>query len=820
MGIGRQVLLAAICLVLVTGCTGDGGPSVLTADVPLHLETSLESATIEGSEVPGSLPLPREWNFDESCSEWSMVTPVEGLGAPVQGDCVGGALRLTLDSRNRISWGRLLGGVFVELGELNLRDWGYVEVRARTSDRMHRIGLDFNYTEDDPANVFPFYTSGDRAYVATDGTIQTYRLSLDEPLRRDFDGPWTHLGLWFNTVVGVDSATFDILSVRIVPKEAKFAASGVGQLLERRRPPGDESRHVPYRRAMYIHAPGRVSFRVRIPEAGRLNVGLGVLRSDDPVDFTVSVTESRGPEEPLLEETYADPSRWGDRSVDLSRFAGRTVTLTLGAGAEREGTVALWAVPTLSGTRKTDKPNVIFYVIDGGSPDYMSLYGYNRRTTPHLERIAAEGAVFENAYSNSGWTRPSTPSFLTSLQHSVLGGLRNGRNPVPDQAPTMAELLHRAGYQTALLTSNANAGRMSNLDRGCDLFRDAGLPNYSASSVWLHENFWNWREAYPAEPYEVHFQTTDVHNDHTPAVPFAGLYVSPERRRIFEERLERANEVPETDEVGIREALDQLDIDPLEFWTTYRDLHDETMAHQDYQLGQLVDRLKASGEWERTLLIVAADHGVAAGAWDYRLMMRDPSPAHVYHDDTGTPMLRPGVSRIPLIVVWPERIPAGLRIDKPVSMIDVLPTVLDFAELPMPEFMMGQSLAPLMLGTPGWEPRPVILDAFEVNEQGELSGRIEVVDGRWGASLLVNPDPDIPESRRRPSPILVFDLWEDPDCLDSLHDRRPDLADRYTRFLTERLEIHKALATRFTRADDSPLTAEQLEALRSLGYIQ
>jgi len=423
---------------------------------------------------------------------------------------------------------------------------------------------------------------------------------------------------------------------------------------------------------------------VRIPEAARLNVGLGVLRSDDPVDFTVSVTENGGPEEPLLEETYADPWRWGDRSIDLSRFAGRTVTLTLGAGAEREGTVALWAVPTLSGTRKTDKPNVIFYVIDGGSPDYMSVYGYNRRTTPRLERIAAEGAVFVNAYSNSGWTRPSTPSFLTSLQHSVLGGLRNGRNPVPDQAPTMAELLHRAGYQTALLTSNANAGRMSNLDRGCDLFRDAGLPNYSASSVWLHENFWNWREAYPAEPYEVHFQTTDVHNDHTPAVPFAGLYVSPERRRIFERRLEQVNEVPETDEVGIREALDQLDIDPLEFWTTYRDLHDETMAHQDYQLGQLVDRLKASGEWERTLLIVAADHGVAAGAWDYRLMMRDPSPAHVYHDDTGTPMLRPGVSRIPLIVVWPERIPPGLRIDEPVSMIDVLPTVLDFAELPMP----------------------------------------------------------------------------------------------------------------------------------------
>ena len=63
-------------------------------------------------------------------------------------------------------------------------------------------------------------------------------------------------------------------------------------------------------------------------------------------------------------------------------------------------------------------------------------------------------------------------------------------------------------------------------------------------------------------------------------------------------------------------------------------------------------------------------------------------------------------------------------------------------------------------------------------------------------------------------------LTDDPDCLDSIHDRRPDLAASYTRFLTERLAIHKALATRFTRADDSPLTPEQLEALRALGYIR
>ena len=54
-------------------------------------------------------------------------------------------------------------------------------------------------------------------------------------------------------------------------------------------------------------------------------------------------------------------------------------------------------------------PTSVFYVFDGGAADYMSVYGYNRRTTPTLERLAEEGVVFERAYSNSGWTLQSTP---------------------------------------------------------------------------------------------------------------------------------------------------------------------------------------------------------------------------------------------------------------------------------------------------------------------------------------------------------------------------------------------------------------------------
>jgi arylsulfatase A-like enzyme len=154
-------------------------------------------------------------------------------------------------------------------------------------------------------------------------------------------------------------------------------------------------------------------------------------------------------------------------------------------------------------------------------------------------------------------------------------------------------------------------------------------------------------------------------------------------------------------------------------------------------------------------------------------------------------------------------------------MIDMLPTILDLVDLPMPEVMQGQSLAPLLLGETGWEPRPVILDEFEVDrDTGEFRGRIEVIDGRWGASLEINPDPKRRPERQRSVPLLLYDLWNDPECLRSLHEKRPDLVEKYTEFLEAQWKVHQALAQHFTRSEDSPLTPEQLRTLRSLGYIR
>jgi arylsulfatase A-like enzyme len=403
------------------------------------------------------------------------------------------------------------------------------------------------------------------------------------------------------------------------------------------------------------------------------------------------------------------------------------------------------------------------------------------------------------------------------------------------EALTAAEHLHGVGYQTALFTTNPNAGRMNGLGRGVDVLREAGTQSQeSESSSELHADFWRWREAYAGEPYWVHFQTTDVHWPNRPVAPFAGLYVSPEDRETlgrWEEALEAAGSLA----TPYTEAFETAGVDRLAYFELARGMYDETMAQQDASIGRLVRRLEAEGDWENTLLIIAADHGHQAGSIHFGLGLTDPLPP-IWEGA----ILSSFQSRVPLIFVWPGRISGGQRFRDPVSMLDVLPTILDLLGLPIPDYAQGQSLAPLLLGRTGWEPKPVIFDEFFVDDDWDgLQGSIEVIDGRWGASLYIGPPRPggwihLRGHRDRPPPgsrfregvpeetprLLLYDVWNDPHALHSLHEERPDLVEKYTKFLEAQLADHLALGQRFTRGANAALTADQLRTLRALGYIQ
>lgn len=816
-------LIVLTTALLLSGCrdTKPEQQKALTAEMPLHLEDHLDAAHIEGSEVPEDIPKLVEWRFNEPQPDWKPVKPIPAELEAVKPIKAEDALRLPLTMRNSISGARLVGAIYVELPDWNLQDWAYVEIRARTGDPMRYIALGFNLTEEDRAGgaeaIFPFYSRGDYAYLVTDGTIQTYRLSLDSPSMRKWEGPWTHLGIGFGSRKNEEAVMLDILSVSVIPKEANYAAAPAGVCME------DRDRVC--RRTLYTHSPGCIKYQVQVPESGRLDVGLGALRSDTPVTFEVTVTPKSGETQSFLKETHDDPGSWAQRCVDLSHLTGQTVTLTLRADAERAGAVALWASPTLTGNRNTDKPNVILYIIDGAGAEYMSVYGYNRRTTPNLERLAAEGAMFEHAYSNSRWTKPSTPSFMTSLYHSVLGGFTSYSDALPERAVPMAEHFHRAGYQTALFTGNSLAGRTSSLDRGVDFVRDTDLYGYPGpSSIVLHKDFLHWRDMFPGQPYWVHFQTIDVHEigKLTQSPLFTGLYLTPARHTEYLQWRKKVGGWPTL------EQFEQAGVDRLEYYNRTQKLYCQAMAQQDHEIGRLVERLKTMGEWENTLLVIASDHGQHESGL-VRLDKYPPPGQHTH--------LRSEHTHIPMIFVWPGHIAGGQRFTQPVSMIDMLPTLLDLSGLPLPDVMQGQSLAPLLLGKEGWEPKPVILDEFYRNPKtDELRGWIEAIDGRWGASLAVNPQVEIAWRKQpggaggrgeyadvegeRPANLLLYDLWNDPFCMTPLNNERPDLVEKYTKFLEAQWEAHQALAQHFKQSKDSSLTTEQLRTLRSLGYIQ
>jgi arylsulfatase A-like enzyme len=564
------------------------------------------------------------------------------------------------------------------------------------------------------------------------------------------------------------------------------------------------------RRAISAPVPGTLEFQVRVPDKGRLDFGFALEKEDIAVTLRISAREGTAEPWSLLELAFPQGTPRLQRSVDLLPLAGKTVTLALETDAPAPGNIAYWTAPIVSGERRTDRPNVILYVIDGAAAEFMSVYGHRPRTTPNLERLAAEGVVFENAFSNSTRTKTSVPSFMTSLQSSVMGGSRSPSDPLPTQAVTMAEHLHKAGYLTEVLTSNPYCGRATSLDRGVDITRDTAWGDERPTSVDLHREFRRLREAYPCEPYWVHFQPTDIHQPWDSRASLPGPFVSHEDRRVFEDMLDK---VPANTAHSYEENIERSSLDLVRFFKVASRLYEGSMAFQDRSIGELVGILKARREWDNTLFIVASDHSHASAGLPFFGPGRPAWEA---------PLLASHESRIPMIFVWPRKIAPGRRLSEPVSLIDILPTVLDLAGLPRAKVAQGQSLAPLLFGKSGWTPRPVVFDEFDYDGR-YLFGSIEVIDGRWGASLRIDPRPDgkkSPKDLLRPAPLLIFDVRDDPHAFRDLHEGRPDLAARYSKILGRLWQEHLNLAKRFSRSGSVPLNPDQVETLRSLGYLR
>ena len=194
---------------------------VLSGGWALESDEELEEY-MNGSDIPADLPSPLEWSFDRPQPDWGAVAPwnpeIESATVTRTTD----AIRITLGEDTGNLDGLPRGGLVVEVPSLRVGDWSAVEVRARTSDPVQRIGAGFNLREGSgTASDQPYpFEFGVSEPVIPDGEAHVYRLRTDLAAREQGrDGVWRELGLW---IASAEPASIDILSVRLVPAEPQL----------------------------------------------------------------------------------------------------------------------------------------------------------------------------------------------------------------------------------------------------------------------------------------------------------------------------------------------------------------------------------------------------------------------------------------------------------------------------------------------------------------------------------------------------------------------------------------------------------------------
>lgn len=330
-----------------------------------------------------------------------------------------------------------------------------------------------------------------------------------------------------------------------------------------------------------------------------------------------------------------------------------------------------------SGFAPKDRPHVVLLSFDSLTATHMSLYGYQRETTPFLERLAQESTVFERAISNAD----HTPEGLTAL----IGAYPMG-DALLEPEHTVLPLLEQAGYQQRVLYSfmwggpNFRRGftRLDKVERS----ETTGLVRFLKTAVGRQNVMWlttllsldsrSYNLWHPQDPRDRFYPAIDP-------------YPLPETMDATLETLKRA---PGPALVWAHLWQPHANYCPYPgfvspFGDQPADKFDGVVAFVDSEVERFVTGLKEAGLWEKTLLIITADHGESFG---------EENPECVGHFH-GPDWFNPAVTHIPLIFHAPGQT-AGSRPQTFADQMDIAPTLLEMLGIAIPEWMPGESLVP------------------------------------------------------------------------------------------------------------------------------
>lgn len=326
---------------------------------------------------------------------------------------------------------------------------------------------------------------------------------------------------------------------------------------------------------------------------------------------------------------------------------------------------------------------IILISIDSLRPDRLSAYGFAAVPTPTIDMLAADGVVFERAYSHVPQTLPAHASLLSGrLPFDTLVRDASGPGLQPSER-MLAEILRDRGFSTGAVVSSWLLRGDTGLGQGFDLFDDAmaappggtlldELRRDGADSIASAEQ---WLESYGGSRAFLFVQLAEPHTPYDPPERFAGFPA-----------------------------------------------YDGAVAYADELVGRFVRYLKAHQLYDRSTIVLVSDHGEGLGD----------------HGEYGHGLLAyEETLRVPLIVKLPAGEGAGRRVKDLVQHVDVAPTILDLAKAPIPGAMRGRTLRPLLEGGGRFPRRTVYSESLYAHHHFGWSARMTITDGRY---RYIGPD--------------------------------------------------------------------------------
>jgi arylsulfatase A-like enzyme len=463
---------------------------------------------------------------------------------------------------------------------------------------------------------------------------------------------------------------------------------------------------------------------------------------------------------------------------------------------------------------------VVLVVLDTVRAGSVSTYGYTRPTAPVVDALAQEGALFLDATSPSTWSLPSHASLFTGRYPSSHGAHAEHRF-LDDRFPTLAQVLERSGYETFCFTSNAWISDGLGLTRGF-AWQDTSLRNQGGAGIgfsFVHrlldrlglqetdkggglvaDAFGEWAAARPADAERPAFVFLNFIEAHFPY------------HQLPHEHLFRFTDRPYAELRGI--SVDLLGAQfggagraVEEVGEPTRAMYDGGIVYTSELLEQVVDALRARGTLDDTILVVLADHGEVLGERG-GFFGHGPS---LYQESVG----------VPLLVRYPSRVPAGVRVAEPVSTLGVFATILQLADLPAPPTLQVGSLVPLLQGDDAGDPGPILAelhDAAGMGARGREDPQMQAERRyrlfREGALKLVTSSK---------GDAFLYDLASDPGETRDIAPEQPEKVAQMRARLEEareRLGLPELDAPLAVGAEAPELDASTREQLRALGYAE